>query len=87
MFEIKWVLTEEQKKTVKAWIKANYDRWCDEGKFYAEDAGEAAMKHFGFTTWDEGCDCEGLAEEVRDDKFDAEAYYWGVELGFIKEVK
>jgi hypothetical protein len=84
---IKWVLTEEQKATVKGFIKTNYNQWVDEGRFDAEDCCDDVVKHFGFTTWDQEVDCFGLAEEVENDKWNAEEYYWGVELGFIKEVK
>jgi len=84
---IKWVLTEEQKATVKKHVQENYEDWCNDGKFCADSCADDLITHFGFTTHEEACDCQGLAEEVENDKWEAEAYYWGVELGFIKVAK
>ena len=82
--EIKWVLSKRQQMVVKAYIVAHYDKWVDEGRFNADWCCDDVVEFFGFKTHDEACDCQGLAEEVEDDKFRAEEYWWGVHLGFIK---
>lgn len=84
-YEYKWVLSKRQQMVVKAYIVAHYDNWlADERGFDPEWCTDDVVKFFGFNTHELECDVYGLAEEVENDKFKAEEYYWGVELGFIK---
>lgn len=80
------ILTKGQQEVIKAYIRAHYDQWCDdEWGFSADRCAEDIIKHFEIKSFDAECECQGLAEEILDEKYREMSHYWAVQFGILSE--